>query len=118
MRVLILAVIAFLISILGVGQAIDGLIAGTVLDSAGGALPGAAILIRNQETGAERKLTTDENGRYSAVGLGVGAYQITASKEGFRTAAKTGISLAVGQRADVDLRLSVGEVRETVTVIE
>jgi hypothetical protein len=76
------------------------------------------VVIRNLETGASRKLVTDAAGRYAAPSIAVGAYQITASKEGFATQIKTGIDLLVGQAATANLALSVGEVRQSVTVEE
>jgi hypothetical protein len=91
-------------------------IQGTVSDSSGGAIPGVAIRIKNLETGAKRNQVTDEGGRYDAVSLPVGRYEVKAEKEGFRAEAKTGISLVVGQRETVYLVLQVGDVRQTVQV--
>jgi hypothetical protein len=91
-------------------------ISGVVSDSSGLALPAATITIKNVETGSVRTLTADEMGRYSAPGLAVGQYQVTAAKEGFRSSQKTGIALTVGQENAINLTLSVGEISQTVTV--
>jgi hypothetical protein len=72
--------------------------------------------VKNVETGAERKLVTDDSGRYSAPSISVGKYQVSASKEGFSSQTKTGIDLVVGQSITVDVVLPVGQVREVVTV--
>src|SRR5580658_6914391 len=91
-------------------------IQGTVRDSSGGAVPSAAIHIKNVETGAERNLVTDEAGRYDAASLAIGRYEVRAEKTGFRSEEKTGVSLVLGQRETVDLVLQVGDVRQTVQV--
>ena len=91
-------------------------IQGTVSDASGGTISGAAVRIKNLETGAERNQVTDEAGRYDAASLPVGQYQVRAEKSGFRSEERIGISLVVGQRETVDLVLQVGDVRQTVQV--
>ena len=89
---------------------------GTVRDVSGGSIPGASVLIKNLETGSERNQTTDEAGRYDAVSLSVGRYEVRVEKSGLRTEIKTGILLVVGQREAVDFVLQVGEVKQIVEV--
>jgi len=91
-------------------------IEGTVTDSSGGAIPGVAVQIKNLETGAERDLTTDDAGRFSAAALPVGQYEVRAEKSGFRAEIKSSISLVVGQRLSLDLALQIGDVRQVVEV--
>src|SRR5256886_1224628 len=89
---------------------------GAVTDSSGGGIPGVSVQIKNLETGAERLLTTDDSGRFSAAALSVGQYEVRAEKSGFRAEIKNGISLVVGQRLFVNLTLRIGEVQEAVVV--
>ena len=91
-------------------------ITGVVADRSGLPVGAAVVHITNNETGLVRNLVTDDAGRYSAPGLAVGQYQVTASKDGFRSARKTGVTLVVGQEMPIDLTLEVGEVHDTVTV--
>ena len=100
------------------GQVVGASIFGTVRDSSGAAIPGAKVMVKNLETGGERTAVTDWNGRYSALSVPVGRYEVSAAKEGFSSQVKQGIELVVGQRSELDLTLPVGEVRETVTVVE
>jgi hypothetical protein len=93
-------------------------IGGTVTDATGAVIPGASIKVRNSETGAIRSLQTDAAGRYEAPLLAVGSYEVTAEKDGFQTTSRTGISLIVGQRASVDLTLLVGQLQQSVQVVE
>ena len=100
------------------GQVVGASISGTVKDDTGAGLPEASVTIRNLETGAERKVVTDDAGRYSAPSIAVGPYQVQAEKAGFSSQVRTGISLVVGQRTVVDLTLPVGELKQVMTVEE
>src|SRR5215213_3914095 len=60
-----------------------GSIAGLVVDSSGGALPGVTVTIRNIGTNATTVQTTNETGQYTAVLLLPGAYNVTVELSGF-----------------------------------
>ena len=89
---------------------------GSVKDPSGAGIAGATVKIRNLETGAERDLLTDEDGRFSAPSLFVGRYEVAAFKTGFRGDAKTAVTLVVGQREEVDLALQIAQVHQSVEV--
>src|SRR5580692_2964870 len=91
---------------------------GVVTDSSGAAVPGATVQVQNAETGALRNLVTDAEGRYDATLLSVGSYQVSVEKTGFQAQTKTGITLVVGQRTQVDVSLGVTQLRQSVTVTE
>lgn len=110
--------IATLLTFRASAQVVGGTVFGLVADSTGAALPGATVIVKNTETGAERRIATDSTGHYSAPSLSVGTYEITASKDGFAPSTKTGITLVVAQKSEVDLTLSVGAVQTAVTVEE
>jgi len=93
-------------------------ITGTVTDATGAIIAGAAVKVKNVETGALRALVTDSVGRYDAPSLAVGKYEVSAEEAGFRTEVKTGITLAIGQRAEVNLMLVVGGVQQSINVEE
>jgi hypothetical protein len=99
-------------------QVVGASISGTVKDDSGAGLPGTAITIRNVETGAERKLVTDDEGRYSAPSIAIGHYQITAEKAGFGTQVRKGIDLVVGQSSTIDITLPVGELKQVLVIEE
>ena len=62
-------------------------IQGQVTDRSRAAVPGVHIAARNQQNGLERTALTDAAGNYSLPGLPVaGAYEITATKQGFADA--------------------------------
>src|SRR6266853_2109060 len=89
---------------------------GTVKDTSGAVLPGAAITVKHIETGLTRTAQADSSGSFSVVSLPVGQYEITAEKMGFRKEVRNGINLAVAQQAVVDLTLQVGSIDQQVTV--
>jgi hypothetical protein len=107
---------------LGLGNPLCGQIgasiSGTITDLTGGALAGASVTVKNLETGAARNIAADEAGRYIASSLEVGLYEVRAEKEGFSAEVRTGITLAVGQQAEVDLTLRVGQLQDAVVVTE
>ena len=91
-------------------------VVGTVQDTSGAVIPGAAVTVKNLETGVVRAVASDDRGYYRALSLPVGRYEVAAEKTGFRTQVRTGINLVVGQEAVVNLSLEVGEVQQSVTV--
>lgn len=90
-------------------------VVGTVTDSSGGAVAGAAVTIVNLETNVETKLTTDARGDYVSGPLWPGNYGITIQVAGFKSWTRE-LALDVNQRAQVDATLTVGSVTEKVSV--
>jgi predicted porin len=80
-------------------------LSGVVTNHTGAALPGVAVTIKNVDTGATRKVTTDGGGHYQASGLPPGLFEIRVAKQGFADDTRTGIRLAVGQGATVDFEM-------------
>ncbi len=97
-------------------QVATATILGTVTDTSGAAIPGAAIQARNAGTGAVQSTAADGQGRFRIPDLAVGDYQVEASKMGFSTVVHTGITLTVGAQSVVDFSLPVGQQTQTVTV--
>ena len=97
-------------------QAANGTIAGTVIDSSGGSLPGVTVTITNTDTGLERSVVTNTEGQYRGLLLTLGQYRVTAELQGFKKSEQTGIALRAGDTATINFNLSVGAVSETVTV--
>jgi predicted porin len=80
-------------------------LSGVVTDQTGAALSDVAVTIKNVDTGATSTIATDGGGHYQASGLPPGRFEIQAAKQGFADETHTGISLAVGQDAAVDIKL-------------
>jgi hypothetical protein len=97
-------------------QATTGVIEGKVLDASGAALPGVSVTIHNTGTNYEQVEVTDAAGRFRAVLLPLGAYQVTASLDGFGTLVQKGIELTVGQTLTLNLTLKQATVKEEIVV--
>jgi Carboxypeptidase regulatory-like domain len=61
-------------------------LAGTVVDSAGGVIPGAAVVVKSLDTGVSFTTVTNADGAFSVPALDPGAYSVTVSLSGFKTA--------------------------------
>ena len=99
-------------------QVVGGTISGIVSDTSGASIPGATVVLRNQETGNQRRLVTDSAGAYAAPSIPVGRYTVTVTREGFAPQIRIGIGLTVGQAVRVDVALAAGEVAQEVTVTD
>ena len=102
---------------IGEAQVTTGTIAGRILDTDGGVLPGVAVSARQTETGLQRTTTSDAQGRYTIAALPPGRYEIRAELSGFRPLVRSGVTLTIAQTAVVDLTMTVGGVTEQVTVV-
>jgi hypothetical protein len=97
---------------------VSGTVSGTIVDASGATVPDANVTGKSVEFGTQRSTTTDSLGHYQLSFLPVGNYEVRVTKPGFSTESRSGIKLAVGENAVVDLRLRVGEAREQVSVTE
>jgi hypothetical protein len=77
-------------------QTDQGRIAGTVTDSAGGLVPGATIVVKNERTGEERTAVTNDVGYFIVSSLRPSTYTVTAIAKDL-SAKTTNIQVLVGQ---------------------
>src|SRR4051812_13006048 len=97
-------------------QETTGTITGVTSDSTGGVLPGVTVTLKNTNTGALRTVVTNEVGIYTASGLPVGTYEVNFELQGFQGATHRNVALHVNDRLQIDGRLSVGGLAESVIV--
>jgi len=114
-RALAIVVLASTVATSAYAQATSS-ITGVVKDSAGGVIPGATVVIKNNTTGATFESVTGANGSYTVPALQAGAYTITASLAGFKTAQVNNYRLNIGVPGTVDLTLEVGQLTDVVNV--
>ena len=103
-----LTVLAMLFSALACAQEFRALISGQVTDSSGATIPGATIKATNLNTNISVTATSATDGRYVLAQVPAGPYTVTCEATGFKKLTRAGISLAVGDRATIDIRLEVG----------
>ena len=92
-------------------------LSGTIVDPTGAGIAGAAVAVRNVETGAVRSAISDSAGQYLVLSLPVGQYEVRVAKQGFEEEVRGGIRLVVGQEAILEFHLRLGSLREQVKVI-
>jgi trimeric autotransporter adhesin len=91
-------------------------ITGTVTDSTGAVLPGASVVVTNQETNAESTLATNDEGLFTAPYLPAGTYTVTVTLQGFTAFKRTGLILTTAQTIRVTAELKMSDFGETVEV--
>lgn len=100
-------VLAFLAATPLGAQATAGTLLGRVIDETQATIPTAAVEVRNEATGLTVSARTDSKGDYWIPALPPGTYRLTVNKQGFGTATRTGIALAIDQKMRVDVQLLV-----------
>lgn len=117
-RVLSVIVPLVLASVPVFAQTVTGRILGTVTDSTGAAIRGAAVTITDTQRGTTRNLISDDAGAYVAPNLSAGTYKVRAESKGFKTVERVNVPLEVAQDVAIDLVLPPGQATETVVVTE
>ncbi|MEK7404849.1 MAG: TonB-dependent receptor [Acidobacteriota bacterium] len=97
-------------------QETRSMIYGRVLDPQGSAVPGAAVVVTNTDTNVVTKLTTNETGYYEANLLLPGSYQVSAESAGFKRTVRSGMTLTISTRMEINVTLELGAVSESVSV--
>ncbi|HMD83111.1 MAG TPA: carboxypeptidase-like regulatory domain-containing protein [Terriglobia bacterium] len=97
-------------------QQVTATLSGTVRDTSGAVVPQAALTATNVSTGVAVKTLSDSAGNYIFPSLAPATYTLAAEKSGFSTTVISGISLAVYEKATVDVVLRVGQTVQTVEV--
>ncbi len=93
-----------------------GVVVGTVKDSSGALVPGAAVVVTNTATQVAVTTHTNSDGQYQVSALIPGTYSVRASAPGFQSELKDGIQIDVQSRPAVDFDLKVGEASQVVEV--
>src|SRR5580704_157527 len=103
--VLLFVGLALLLPATARGQA-GGAINGTVRDSSGGVIPDVSVVLHNRGTNLDRNAATNS----------AGFYDLTVSKDGFKTSQRSDVTVDVNQTSTIDYTLDPGTVQQTVTV--
>ena len=98
-------------------QTITSSVTGTVHDPGGLAVAGAEVTLRRTETGATRKVSTNELGDFVFGSVTPGEYRLSVSRSGFKTAERTGVQVSASETVALPaITLEVGQVTESITV--
>ena len=94
-------------------------IRGRVTDENGAIVPGASVTAVLVETGVERTVTTDADGRFRLIELEPGVYTVRAEFTNFATEEKTDLATISGQNVELNFTLRpAGVVAEQTVVSE
>ncbi|HPT29082.1 MAG TPA: carboxypeptidase regulatory-like domain-containing protein [Bryobacteraceae bacterium] len=97
-------------------QVLYGSIVGTVEDPSGAVVPAAKVTLTHTATSTVREVVADDQGRFNAISLAAGTYDLSFTASGFRTLTRTGIEVTINTVTRVNAKLEVGQVSEQVTV--
>src|SRR5437667_1248852 len=98
-------------------QAVTGTLLGNVTDAASLPIPGATVTITEVNTNISTSAVTNENGYYVFSSVKDGLYRVAAELTGFKKAVRDEAVVQVNATLRVDLKLEVGTVAETITVV-
>jgi hypothetical protein len=98
-------------------QSDSGRIGGIVRDSSGALAVGVNARAKNERTGEQRTVVTNDQGYFLITPLKPSTYTITVERQGFAPIEYTAMPLAVGQELTLDFELKPAGVQETVTVV-
>lgn len=89
---------------------------GRVIDDEGGPLPGAAVELKNIETGYSYSAVTRQDGTFIISGIEPGIYEAHVSMTGFTTSIRRGMTFNVGASISIDFRLTQAALEEEILV--
>ncbi len=115
-RLAVLLVALLSLSLSCWGQATSAEIMGVVRDPSAAGVGEARVIVRNIETNVAREIISGPDGRFRAPLLPPGSYEVWVEKAGFARYVQRPIVLRLNQTADLDVRLELSGVTETITV--
>jgi hypothetical protein len=87
-----------------------------ISDTTGAFMPGVTVTARNEATGAVESAVSDAGGNFQILRLPPGRYRVTTELQGFKTV-DNAVTLAIGDRYRLGVKLEVGAVEEHLTVV-
>lgn len=112
---IVIAVVIITIPIAALAQASFSSFSGSVLDPMNGLLPKTTLVLTNTQTQAKYEVRSDQSGRFEFVGLPPSDYLLEVALPGFATL--RGTVTITGEDVSRAIRLNVGELEETITVV-
>lgn len=105
-----------LIASLGFAQSSRGIITGTVTDTTGAVVVGAAVAVERVEGGDKHTVTTGENGDYRVEALTPGSYNIKVTAPNFSGSELNNVMVSASVITPGNVRLEVGKASDVITV--
>ncbi|MCX6590380.1 MAG: TonB-dependent receptor [Acidobacteria bacterium] len=115
-RLILFTLAATLLPNLSLAQVNTSTINGAVTDESGAGVPNAKALVTLTATGQIREAMANGAGEFVVPQLAPGGYRISVTAPGFQTAVVENLTLAIAERATVNIVLKVGQTSDQVTV--
>jgi len=90
-------------------------ISGTVVDSKGALVTDAAVIVKNQTTGAVSHANADSAGHFAVTGIPSGRYTVIVNAKGFGSTAQKDVQ-ASAHPTEISVTLAVGSFAQSVDV--
>ncbi|MCI0485911.1 MAG: TonB-dependent receptor [Blastocatellia bacterium] len=97
-------------------QGTSGRLTGTVIDSQGARVPDAQIVAKHDQTGAELKAKSNDEGSWSIPSVQYGTYTVTITATGFKSTIVKDVKVDTGTVQTVDAALEPGGATEEVVI--
>jgi hypothetical protein len=97
-------------------QEFRALVTGRIVDSSGASIAGAQVSIVNTATQTRTAAVSGSDGDFALTQLAPGEYELSVEAPGFRAYVRKGITLAVGDKANLDIKMEIGDVKSSVEV--
>ena len=89
---------------------------GTIQDPSGLAVAKAKVEAEDQATMVHYAAVTNDRGEYHLLGLPAGQFVLTVEQPGFRKYRQSGVTLRLGERTTLDVKLDLGQPSQTIEV--
>lgn len=99
------------------GQESRATIGGRVVDAKDMVVPNATVVVTSDDTNVKQQTQTNSQGNWIVQFLIPGHYSFTVTAQGFKTAERKGLQLQAADNKKIDVKLEVGGIAETVTVM-
>jgi hypothetical protein len=110
------APLVFTPSALRAQTAVDGAVAGTVVDTSGAVLPTATVIVHSTATNADQTVQADASGYFRVSRLAPGDYTVTITSPGFANYTAQHVVVEVGKLTEITPKLGLGNASATVEV--
>ncbi|HXJ39602.1 MAG TPA: TonB-dependent receptor, partial [Bryobacteraceae bacterium] len=110
------SLVLLILSVSSVAQVTSSELSGLVTDPSGAALANAKVVATNVDTGRNHETVANAAGAYVITLLPPGDYTVSAEATGFKKTVQRGLTLQVNQQANLDFKLEVGQVSDSIEV--
>jgi hypothetical protein len=94
----------------------EATLSGTITDTTDAIVPGVTVTAQNVESGNTFTGVSDVTGNYRISAIRPGIYKVTAELAGFATVTRDRVELQVSQNAQLNLKMTLASLSETLTV--